>query len=127
MDGAACRELSEGDIYHVIQHVFLPPKLPQTGDDPQALGYERSLLTTTSDALRRFGSFVETESKSAVDEAYYAVRCLRDLRDDFGFIDQDGLKQAMYDLAQDGTFTAFCGFMRPYPLNKLQGASVSYM
>lgn len=120
-------EISEGEIYHLIHHIFLPPKLPHSGDDPQAVAYETSLLTTTFDALRSFGSHVEPEFEYVVDEAYSAIRRLRDLRDTLGFMDEDRLRQAFYNLAQDGTYAAFCGLKEPQPLNRLQETPLSFM
>ncbi|TWU70430.1 hypothetical protein ED733_000359 [Metarhizium rileyi] len=102
MGGMSYPEISEVEIYHLIHHIFLPPKLPHSGDDPQAVAYETSLLTTTFDALRSFGSHVEPEFEYVVDEAYSAIRRLRDLRDNLGFMDEHRLRQAFYNLAQDG-------------------------
>jgi hypothetical protein len=102
MDTTSHQELSGGEIQYAIQHVFLPPNLPQSGDDPQAVAHETVLLAIVSDALQGFSSFVNPGVKDAIDAAHCAIRRLCDLRDDCGFTNERMLRDAFFDLAQNG-------------------------
>jgi len=102
MDTTSHQEEAGGEIEYAIQHVFLPPNLPQSGDDPQAVAHETMLLVIVSDTLQRFSSFVNSGAKDAIDAAHCAIRRLCDMRDNCGFINEGKLRDAFCDLAQIG-------------------------
>ena len=94
--------LLPGDLQYAIYHVFLPPNLPQTGDDPQAVSHETVLLAVVSDALRRFICYVDPGVQDAIDAGYFATLRLRDLRDSSGFVSEEKLRDMFTDLVQKG-------------------------
>jgi len=102
MDTTMPQELSGGEIQYAIQHVFLPPKLPQSGDDPLSVAHETMLLVAVEEALRAFSSYVDHDAKDSVTLAHNGIHRLRDLRDGYGFTNEEKLRDAFGDLAQNG-------------------------
>lgn len=102
MDATSPQELSGDEIQYAIQHVFLPPNLPQSGDDPQSVAHETMLLAIVEGALRDFSSCVDPGVKDAIDAAYHGIHLLRNLRDRCGFANEGKLRNAFCDLTQNG-------------------------
>ncbi|PHH88387.1 hypothetical protein CDD83_7603 [Cordyceps sp. RAO-2017] len=100
MDKLPGSSISLAGIQFAFEHVFLPPKLPQTGDDPEAAAHETSLLATVSDALQLFFANVQPEHKSAVDAAIYAIHRLRCITRSDGSVDEEHLLEALHGLGK---------------------------
>ncbi|KAG6036493.1 hypothetical protein E4U41_005708 [Claviceps citrina] len=96
--------VSEAEIIEIIHHVFLPPRLPQSGHDEHLL-HDQALLAVTSEVLGKYRTQVEPDLKGLADVAHEAIRCLGQLRDDQGHVDETGLRLVLDGLAeQDGFF-----------------------
>ena len=85
-----------------IEHVFLPPKLPQSGDEPESAFHESQLLETVAEALKQFGELSEPSLKCAIDHANLAIRKLIDLKDSEGFVIETKLCDFLVELTQHG-------------------------
>jgi hypothetical protein len=77
-------------IRYIIDHVFLPPKLPQK-DDYNA-DYERRLVHCVRDSLQSFGALVGDEAHSAVTLVADTITNLLFIRDEDGTLSQDKLE-----------------------------------
>lgn len=95
-------KLSREEIQYAIEHVFLPPELPQSGDDPQIVYHEASLLAIVADALQAFSTSVQPSGKAAVDGATAAIQRFRKIVDVNGFLNEDMLRQGFDDLSKNG-------------------------
>ncbi|KAF2477189.1 uncharacterized protein BDR25DRAFT_371170 [Lindgomyces ingoldianus] len=104
MDTLLSQLPSVDDVQYAIHHVFLPPNLPQTGDNPQATAHETALLTTVTDSLQRFGSYADSGVKIVIDTCQHAILRLRDVRDDRGMVNEGKLLEVFCDLDQNGGF-----------------------
>lgn len=102
MDLSSQQRLLPGELQYAIHHVFLPPNLPQTGDDTQAVAYGETLLTIVSNALQHFRSYVEPSVTGTIDAGYKATLHLRDVRDTCGFVNEGKLQDAFGDLEKKG-------------------------
>lgn len=94
--------LSPEEVLYTVHHVFLPPKLPQSGDDPKATVHETTLVALVSDALQAFGLLIDPCSKDFVHIAHCAIRRLRHIKDDEGFLIEDELLRSFSDVVQHG-------------------------
>jgi hypothetical protein len=103
MDTKGYQKLSGAEVRYAVHHIFLPPKLPQSGDDPQAAAHEKVLLGVVLDALQAFRAYVNAGDKIVIDAAHSATRRLRDIRDTHGSANEKGLRDAFHDLAQTGS------------------------
>ena len=91
------------DIYYLIHHVFLPPKLPQQDDftnDKQPL-----LTGTIANAFEEFRRLPLTETEDSTGRLSSAVGHLKLIHDGTSAIDETKLKTALLELPQNGRST----------------------
>jgi hypothetical protein len=106
MNGTSSNKPSLGAIMYLIQHMFLPTKLPH-GDDFN-LKYETVLLDTTISALRAFKCYVSniTYDQSAIVDSVIAMvanlRSVHDFDGAVGAVSEAKLKNALKDLSKKG-------------------------
>lgn len=96
-------ELSLRDIQYVVENIFLPPKLPQNGDDAYIVSHEASMLAIVADALQEFSTTIQTSDKIAINGAAKAIQRFRKIIDGSGFLNEDMLREAFCDLEENGT------------------------
>ena len=94
--------LSGVELQYAINHVFLPPKLPQNGDDEHAVANEMSLLRIVCTAFDCFRTHVQPVAVTAVDEAHAAIRQLCSLRDENGGVEAKKLQSMFRNLSEKG-------------------------
>lgn len=82
---------------YLVNHVVLPPQLPQADDFDAA--HERFLLRTTIDALRALKTFVATEHDSALTNAIMSIENIQKSQDGFGNISETELCKLLNELA----------------------------
>ncbi|PON24166.1 hypothetical protein TGAM01_v206854 [Trichoderma gamsii] len=104
MDVAESLKLSPQDIQYVVENIFLPPKLPQNGDDAYIVAHEASMLAIVADALQKFSTTIHASDKIAIDEAVKAIQRFRKIIDGSGFLNEDLLREGFYDLNKNGGF-----------------------
>lgn len=85
-------------ILATIYAVFLPPKLPQSGDHPDCIAHEDFLLDRVIKALHEFLPYVDRNAKYAVESAQRAISRLRNMRDDAGHVNEDVLAGMLGEL-----------------------------
>ncbi|PHH60877.1 hypothetical protein CDD81_1082 [Ophiocordyceps australis] len=93
-------EFSQAGIQYAVEHVFLPPKLPQKSDT-QAITHESSLLAAVSSSLELFRDHVDPEYQDVVHIAQLITVRFQKLRNLDGFISEDLLKEAFQVLETD--------------------------
>jgi hypothetical protein len=90
-------------VSYVVDHVFLPPKIPCRSDyDPT---HEASLLKRTLESLRRFQVLVPAHQYDVVGDAVTQLRRIMDVHECVGdqyVVDQHALMLAMQDLDCEG-------------------------
>lgn len=90
-------ELSHDEINFIVNHLFLPPKLPQADDwDPAR---ENVLLRLVADAARTFTDMVPHDQQPALREVAAALDHLIAMRDANGTVSFDKLLQIMAGLS----------------------------
>lgn len=57
----------------MVEHVFLPPKLPQNVDDPHVLSHEASPLTIVVDGIQTFRTIIQLSHMNSIDRTAEAV------------------------------------------------------
>jgi hypothetical protein len=77
-------------ISYIIDHVFLPPKLPQ--EDDYNANYERRLVSCVRDALKSFEALAGSEALSAVTFVTNTITNLLNIRNEDGTLSQDKLE-----------------------------------
>ena len=77
----------------IINHVFLPPKLPQSDDSNTK--HEKFLLKTTFNALVKFRIFIADDQRRVVDCASEMIRNFELTLDASGAINGDQLELAL--------------------------------
>ncbi|KAJ2966920.1 hypothetical protein NQ176_g9917 [Zarea fungicola] len=93
--------LSDAEMQYAINHVFLPPKLPQNGDDEHGVANEMALLRMVCTAFDSFRAHVLPSAVSTVDEAQGAIRYLSNQRDENGDIEATQLHTMFRNLCQN--------------------------
>ena len=82
---------------YLVNHVVLPPKLPQA-DDFHA-GHERCLLDTTLNALHALKPFVASQHDGTLSRAIATIKNLQRSQDEFGNISETELCKLLDELA----------------------------
>lgn len=98
-------KLSPQDIQYVVENIFLPPKLPQNGDDAYIVSHEASLLAIVVDALQAFSTTIQASDKIVIDRVAEAIRRFRKIINVSGFLNEDMLREGFYDLNKNGTLS----------------------
>lgn len=83
----------------MINHVFLPPKLPQEDDFNAA--HESFLVDTTIDALLNFKIHLQNDQKLIIESVIILMSNLKNVYSS-GSINEDPLKIALKDLLKEG-------------------------
>jgi hypothetical protein len=101
MGGTSSQVPPSGAVTYLINHIFLPPKLPQTDDIN--LEYEILMLDITIDRLSKFKGHM-LEHSAIIDAAIAMITTLRDVRDSLstGAIDEKKLRGGLADLCKEG-------------------------
>lgn len=96
--------LADVEMHYAINHVFLPPKLPQNGDDEHVVANEVALLRIVCTAFDTFRAHVQPSAVSAVDEAQGAIRQLCNQRDENGDVEATQLHAMFRNLCEKGMY-----------------------
>ena len=83
---------------YLVNHVALPPKLPQA-DDFEA-GHERCLVETTLNALRSLKSFITDQHHDTLSHAITTIENLQRSQNKHGHISDVELRKLLDELAQ---------------------------
>lgn len=94
-------------LWYLIHHVFLPPQLPNTGDDEEGPEKDASLLRFLSQQLHSSASFLDGSTKTAIVAAHCMVNKLVSILDASGQIYQHHLELALMELCRDGMTACF--------------------
>jgi hypothetical protein len=95
--------VSEQSLLYIINHVFLPPKLPQKDDFNQSM--EVDLLGMVLEALQKFLSFsVSQADADIINQTIGMMKTLVSVLDKTGALLETQLTQAMASLSQNGLF-----------------------
>lgn len=102
---AASDKFPDGDdnstILSIINHVFLPPQLPQNGDSGMTISDDSALLRLVISALREFRCHVNSTRLQAVDCAEKATIVFQSIRAESGSIDGQKLAEVLHSLDSD--------------------------
>ncbi|KAJ0418503.1 hypothetical protein BJY00DRAFT_314871 [Aspergillus carlsbadensis] len=85
---------------YLLNHVFLPPELPQ--EDDYDATHESILLDTAVDALHQFEALVSEHHRESVDPVTKMVVLLRSTRGSDGQVNELRLKHALATLNSSG-------------------------
>jgi hypothetical protein len=101
MGGTSSNVLPPGAATYLINHIFLPPKLPQADD--VNMEYEILMLDTTIDRLSKFKGHM-LEHSAIIDAAIAMITTLRDVRDSLstGAVNEKKLRDSLADLCKEG-------------------------
>lgn len=94
-------ELTQDEVDFIINHLFLPPKLPQ--DDDREVWLEYALLRLVAGATATFAHVVPQEQQLAVRLVAEAISKLIASRDENGAVSFDKLSQAFQSLVTEPT------------------------
>lgn len=92
-------ELTQDEVDFIINHLFLPPKLPQADDRDARL--ETALLRLVADATATFADVVSQDQQQAVCLVAEAISKLIGSRDETGAVSSDKLSQAFHSLVAE--------------------------
>lgn len=107
MDTSSGAQASSEALQYMINHIYLPSKVPQK-DDYKA-SHEKTLLDTTSHALEQFKIAAQPDQRQNIDAVKVMIDNLRSVQDDFGTTSEVELANALRDLPTkgDGIRTSF--------------------
>jgi hypothetical protein len=97
------KAIDEEAFQYQINHVFLPPELPQK-DDTNPLR-EKALMETVSAALKRFRSYFQPSERPALDRCIRMVGGMICLRDANGFLNPATLNKEIVELSNNGWYS----------------------
>ena len=89
------------DLNYIINHVFLPPKLPQKDDSNTAKG--SSLLEEVLTALKSFQAHIPEQERSEWIPCIKMVRKMLQIRDHFGGLVAKEVETTLMEMADGGT------------------------
>ena len=90
------------DILYVVNHVFLPPKLPQKDDKDTNTDRDIVLCRLVSSASREFATFLPQPQQKRWS---IVTEMLKNLLDSTGPLDKDVLVTKISHLGDGGQFT----------------------
>ncbi|XP_044715116.1 putative very large low complexity protein [Hirsutella rhossiliensis] len=102
MDQSAIADFSKDEHQYAVDHVFLPPKLPQSGDDMQAAARDAQILNAVAKALQYFRLNVDANCIDLVDAAITAINRHRQVRRVSGDVEEHRLRDAFLALEACG-------------------------
>jgi hypothetical protein len=89
------------DLTYIINHVFLPPKLPQKNDSDNGKG--TSLIEELLAALRLFQAYIPEQERSEWIPCIKMVGNMLELQDQFGGLVVDKVETRLRKLMDGGT------------------------
>ncbi|KAE9371942.1 hypothetical protein N431DRAFT_456702 [Stipitochalara longipes BDJ] len=102
MSGTSNKKLPLGVVTYLINHVFLPPKLPQ--EDDVNFEYESTMLDVTIDCLSKFKGHMGDHS-SSIDAAVAMIANLKNARDPHlisGAVNEKKFRDVLGNLCSQG-------------------------
>jgi hypothetical protein len=105
MNGEELSKMSARGIQYVVENVFLPPNLPQNGDDTNIVSHEASMLAIVAEALRAFSTATQASDRAAISRAAEAIQRFRKIINIDGSLNEDKLCEGFYDLYKNGTLS----------------------
>jgi hypothetical protein len=101
MGGTSSKVLPPGAATYLINHIFLPPNLPQADD--VSMEHEVLMLEVTIDRLSKFKGHM-LEHSAIIDAAIAMITTLRDVRDSLstGAVDEKKLRDGLAELCKEG-------------------------
>jgi hypothetical protein len=94
--------LANESLMHMIYHVFLPPKLPHTGDGPDVVKADLILLGNLLEALEAFGSYFSAGKDEDIQSIHSMIENLVYLSDDSGGVHEEKLLETFEKLSCKG-------------------------
>lgn len=85
---------------YLINHIFLPPKLP--GEDDYEPKHEESLLELLSDALSVYKSHIPVDQDDAVNSIISMIDRTKEVCDSHGHVTDSKLKSALHEFCEQG-------------------------
>jgi hypothetical protein len=95
--------IGDDTFHYLINHVFLPPKLPHQDDTNPV--HEKTLLETVSTALQRFRSYFLPSERLELDRCIRMINALVYLRDGNGFLNLAVLDKELVGLSNTGQYS----------------------
>lgn len=86
-------------VLYMINHVFLPSKLPQEDDFAPFL--DAALADMVLNSLQEFSN--QQNQSLAIGAVTSMTESFRSIHDQHGYITETGLQEALADLSKDGT------------------------
>lgn len=96
-------EICEDAAGYLINHIFLPPKLP--GADDYEPKHEKYLLDLLFEALSAYKSRMPVDHDNAIAFITSMVDRTRDIHDSHGHVNSSKLKSTLLELCDEGEST----------------------
>jgi hypothetical protein len=97
------KRLDKEAFLYQINHVFLPPELPQKDDTNPS--HEKALMETVSRALERFKSYFQPSERPELDRCIRMIGCMIGLRNTDGFLNPTKLNTEIVELSKNGWYS----------------------
>lgn len=94
--------ISQASLQHIVDHVFLPPKLPQSAKESSVALHDGYLLEALIQSLQSCGQNLDASEQEAVQGLHMMMTELRRVRSEMGAINEDSLLSALQDLLAKG-------------------------
>lgn len=105
-------EICEDAARYLINHIFLPPKLP--GEDDYEPKHEKSLLELLSEALSAYKSHIPVDQDDAVNSIASMIDRTKDVHDYHGHVNSSKLKSRLHELCEQGESLSTSRIVRLY-------------
>lgn len=102
MDQSVVADFSKDGHQYAVNHVFLPPKLPQSGDDMRTAAHDAQILTALAKALPYFRDRVDVHCRDLVESAATAINRHRLVRCVGGDVEEHRLRDAFLAMEESG-------------------------
>lgn len=90
----------------MVNHVFLPPKLPE-GDDWEA-SHSKALQSNIMACIEKFVTYVTLGNRALMQSAALMIRRMTQAQNEHGYIYCDKLEQVLDEIGEKGTQLRFC-------------------
>ena len=102
MDPFQLQSMPLSSLLYIINHVFLPPKLPQSSKESSDALQDEFLLEALIQSLESCGNYLNASDREAVQDVYLAMTELRRVRNEDGTVHEESLLVSMKHMLRQG-------------------------
>ena len=96
------QDVPQESLRYIIDHVFLPPQLPQSAKESDTALHDGFLLEALIQSLQSCGQCLDAQDQGAVQDLYNTMNDFRRIRDEDGTVNERNLEMSLHSLLRKG-------------------------